>query len=73
MVVVRGVDDVGCGGVDRCGDDVVRWRGMAAAVVLAVMGWPEVGRRCGDDVVRWRGIAAAVVLAVMGWPDVGRR
>ncbi|GKC17643.1 hypothetical protein Tco_1014425, partial [Tanacetum coccineum] len=32
----------------RCGDDVVRWRGMAAAVVLAVMGWPEVGRRHPD-------------------------
>ncbi|GJY66962.1 hypothetical protein Tco_0469200 [Tanacetum coccineum] len=42
---VRGDDDGVEEMVTRCGDDVVRWRGMAEAVVLAVIGWPEVGRR----------------------------
>ncbi|GJV19255.1 hypothetical protein Tco_1368275 [Tanacetum coccineum] len=49
-----GGDDDGVDGVEEM---VTRWRGMAAAVVLAVMGWPEVGRRggCVDEVMVWRG------------------
>ncbi|GKG09751.1 hypothetical protein Tco_0338497, partial [Tanacetum coccineum] len=32
-------------GVDVVEEMVTRWHGMATAVVLAMMGWPEVGRR----------------------------